>query len=155
MSNLHNETDEIFGKYANGTLDLSICKDAHDWKNSFGRNLNISVDSSDFYALQTDILRNGNYQIDVCLNEIDIFKIEEQNRGRFQQHFPNFEILGRFYDDYEDYVFSPNEVEHLLTECLEATSLVLDKKAKLFLRKMVYACNQALEEQNCLVFICD
>jgi hypothetical protein len=155
MSSPEHESDEIFGKYANGTLDLSICKDANNRENSFVCNLNISVDSSDFYALQTDILRNGNHQIDICLDEIDGFKIYEQNRKRFQRYFPNFEILGRFYDDYEDYVFNQNEVETLLSECLEAKPLVSGKKAELFLRKIIYACNQTLEEKNCLVFVCD
>ena len=148
MSNANGISDEIFGKYANGTLDLIICKDANNQENSFVCNLNISVDSSDFYALQTDILRAGNYQIDICSDEIDEFKIIEQNRKRFQRHFPNFEILGRFYDDYEDYVFNQNEVETLLSECLEAKPLVLGKKAKLFLRKIIYACNQTLEENQ-------
>lgn len=146
---------DIFGKYANGTLDLAICKDADDWENSWIRNLNISVDSSDFYALQNDILRNGNYEVDIGLNETDKFIVDEQNRKRFQQFFPLFEILGQFYDDYEDYVLNQNEVAKLLSECLKAQTFVLDKKAELFIRKIIYACNQTLEESNCLVFISD
>ncbi|MBX7170268.1 MAG: hypothetical protein K1X72_04870 [Pyrinomonadaceae bacterium] len=143
--------DDIFGKYANGTLDLMLQTEA-GLDGTFGENLNISVDSSNFEAIRAEVLLSKEIEVDT--SEIGLEKIEFR-LSLFHENFPQFEWFGKYYDDYEVYFFSPSEVREFLAECQKMQSLVNSETAILTLRKLTYAFNQALEKNLYLGFICD
>lgn len=142
---------DVFGKYANGTLDLMLQTEA-GLDGTFGENLNISVDSSNFEAIRAEVLLSKEIEVDT--SEIGLEKIEFRLR-LFHENFPQFKWFGKYYDDYEDYFFSPSEVQEFLAECQKMQSLVNSETAILTLRKLTYAFNQALEKNLYLGFICD
>lgn len=142
---------DIFGKYANGTLDLSLQIEA-GLDGTFVEHLNISVDSSNFEAIRAELLLNK--EIIVNPNEIDMDKIEFR-LNLFNNNFPQFNWFGKYYDDYEDYFFSPTDVSEFSVECQEMQSLVTSEIAILTLRKLSYAFNQAIEKNLYLCFFCD
>lgn len=76
----------------------------------------------------------------------------ERNRRLFQQSIPNYPMLGRIFDMYEDYVFTPEEVERLREECLRVKSFTSNPAADLGLRKLIYArlvaCNRPLRAER-------
>jgi len=64
-------------------------------------------------------------------------------------------MLGRINYIFEDYVFTPEEVEKLREECLKLTSDTSNLEADLALRKLIYACDEALKDNFYLEFTCD
>ncbi len=55
-------------------------------------------------------------------------------------------------DMYADYVFNPEEVKMLRQECLNVQKAKINTAADLALRKLIYACDEALKENSYLMF---
>lgn len=140
--------DDIFGKYANGTLDLCL---AESLEIEGGRNLNVSVDSSYFYAIYADLTKKISDEI-TGENEFTEF---EKARKALLANYPDSELLGRYYDNYADYIFGIEDVIKLRSECLNFLPMISSGKADLGLRKLIYCCDEALKENLPLLFICD
>ncbi len=79
-------------------------------------------------------------------------KIEEENRRTFQKVALEYPMLSRIDDMYEDYVFTPEEVKKLREECLKVKSIASNPSADLALRKLIYACDEALKDNFHLMF---
>ncbi|HQU82921.1 MAG TPA: hypothetical protein PKY59_07350 [Pyrinomonadaceae bacterium] len=145
--------DDIFGKYSNGTLDLCLQTQPFSDRGSFVESLKISVDSSNFEEIRADVL--STQEISVDPNEVDSMEKIENRLNLFKENFPRFKWFGKYYNDYEDYFFSPAEAKEFLSECQELQTLVTSDIAILTLRKLIYSFNQAIEKNLYLGFICD
>lgn len=143
----------IFGKYSDGTLDLCLqTQPSSDYK-TVVEGLNISVDSSNFEIIRGEVLLTK--EIIINPNEVDSMEKIEYKLNLFKKNFPQFKWFGKYYDNYEDYFFSPVEVQEFLSECQELEYLVTSEIAFLTLRKLTYSLNQAIEKNLYLGFICD
>ena len=85
----------------------------------------------------------------------DVDELHERNRKKFEQTIPEYPMLARIFDTYEDYRFTPEEIPRLSEECLRAKSKVTNLNAVKALRKLIVACDEAFKRGYNLTFICD
>ncbi|HYX72917.1 MAG TPA: hypothetical protein VE732_09105 [Nitrososphaera sp.] len=83
--------------------------------------------------------------------------IADYHRGKWDELMAQFDhsieqataelpMLRRFKEEYEDAVFSPDEVGFLRDECLHVCSGTQDEQALTSLGKLIQACDEALKE---------
>jgi hypothetical protein len=148
-----NESD-IFSDCGNGTLEIAVVQNPPHWNEDAGdRHLGVCFNYGDWESIFVDVLHCSD-GVPYVKGE-DVREYWERNRRLFQQSIPEYPMLGRIFDMYEDYVFTPEEVERLREECLRVKSFASNPAADLGLRKLIYACNEASKERRSLEFICD
>lgn len=150
------QTADIFGDCGNGMLDLSIAEDPNNWgQNPKDRHLDVCIHEGDLKAIYTDTFQVNEAEFEKYEEGKNSSELHERNRKIFEQSISEYPMLGRIYDIYEDYVFTPEEVENLQTECLKAKLIATNPSADLALRKLIYACNEALKNDFHLLFLSD
>src|ERR1043165_28972 len=150
------ETDEtdIFSGCGNGTLDIAVVQNPDSWNEGAGdRYIGVCFNDGDWGSIFRDVLHCSEGQ--PYVQGEDINEYGERNRRLFQQSIPDYPMLSRIFDMYEDYVFTPEEVEMLREECLKEKSFAATAAADLGLRKLIYACHEASKEGRSLMFVCD
>ncbi len=146
--------DDIFSGCGNGVLDILAVKDFNDWsETSENRNLKVCFNQNDWEAVFVGTRQCPKWQ--PYIEGENVFEHKERNRKLFQQSIPDYLMLGRIFDMYEDYIFNPEEVGKLRQECLKATPLASNSAASLALRKLIYVCDEALKDKFYLEFSCD
>jgi len=150
------ESQNIFGKTGNGTLDFYLSKcGGNEWESAELNSLNISIWYTDLNAIYTTLLKAENHYFREMDESDNISLVYEENLNRFIFHFPELEILGTYYDMYEDYVFDTQRCSKLLRECKKIRSPACSPESDLALRKLIYGCEEALKANANLVFVCD
>ncbi|MDQ3747462.1 MAG: hypothetical protein M3367_00385 [Acidobacteriota bacterium] len=144
--------NDIFGGCGNGVLDLSIAKDPKNWgQNPNDHHLKVCINYDDLDSIHDvfapGIIKSENYE-----RGVNYQKVVEENRNIFQKFALKYPMLGRIEDMYEDYFFTPDEVEKLREECVQLKAAKPDSAADLALRKLIYACDEALKENSYLMF---
>lgn len=92
--------------------------------------------------------------------------VEDFRRGKWDELMGQFErsaerataelpLLRRLKEEYEDAVFSPDEVGALREECLKVRAGTDDAQALSALEKLTRACDEALKERSGLFFASD
>ncbi len=147
--------NDIFGGCGNGVLDLSIAEDPKNWgQNPNDYHLKVCINYDDLDSIHDvfapGIIKSENYE-----RGVNYQKVVEENRNILQKFALKYPMLGRIEDMYEDYVFTPDEVEKLREECLLLKAAETDSTADLALRKLIYACDEALKENSYLMFSSD
>ena len=95
MSELQLNTEGIFGKYANGTLDFIIAENPSIDLDS--ESLNISIDDSNFDAIRIDALKSKDINFEIPTDRQNVLVPIEEVTKLFQKNFPEFKFLGRHY----------------------------------------------------------
>jgi len=144
-------SNNIFGGCGNGVLDLSLAKDPNNYNTDADRGLEICITDSDLTAVQ-DFVILGRIKYENLKSNEEFQKAAEHNRKIFQNFASEYPMLGRIDDIYQDYVFDFEEIQKLLDECLKLQSQKPNAAADLALRKLIYACDEALKENSYLVF---
>jgi hypothetical protein len=146
---------DIFGGRGNGTLHLCVVRTLGEWNDSAGdRYLKVDFNSRNWASIFFETLHCHPEWTPYVEGE-DINDHTERNRQLFQQSIPDYPLLGRIFQMYEDYVFSPEELGGLREECLKVKAIVQSPAADLGLRKLIYACDEASKHGLHLVFSCD
>ncbi len=146
--------DDIFGGCGNGVLDILVVKDFDDWsETSENRNPKVCFNQNDWEAVFIDTFHCPSVQ--PYIEGENIFEHTERNRKLFQQSIPDYPMLGRIFDMYEDYIFNFEEVGKLRQECLKAMPLASSSAANLALRKLIYVCDEAIKDKFYLEFSSD
>jgi len=144
--------NDIFYGCGNGVLDLSIAIDPKNWgQNPNDHHLKICITYDDLDSIHDvfapGIIKSENYE-----RGVNYEKVVEENRNILQKFVLKYPMLGRIEDMYEDYVFTPDEVGKLREECLQLKTAKPNSTADLALRKLIYACDEALKENSYLMF---
>jgi hypothetical protein len=79
----------------------------------------------------------------------------ERARRIFGQALPEYPMLSRICDMYEDALYKSEEVGLLLNECMKIQSLTTNTEALEGLQKLILACNEAAKEGKGLGLISD
>jgi hypothetical protein len=82
-------------------------------------------------------------------------ELQERNRKMFQQSIPDYPMLARIFDMYEDYIYIPEEVIELRNECFHLKTKMTEPNAIKALRKLIYACTEVSKTRCNLMFVCD
>lgn len=136
------EPDEDLKGAVNGSLHIYKVRDDQSWREN-GCFLEMGFDDSDWGALFLGVLHcpvlgtraeNENY-----VEHLELY------RKKFQQAIPLYPMLGRIWSIYEDVAYTHDEVKQLYKECLAVQSSTTDPHALRALRKLVYACDEALK----------
>jgi len=147
--------NDIFGGCGNGVLDLSLAKDPKTWGQNFNdRHLKACINDADLESIYDIIAPNRMKYTDYKQSE-DYQKFVENNKKILEQAAIEYPMLGRINDMYEDYIFNPEEVKKLREECLTLKSFDLNLSADLALRKLIYACDEAVKDNLYLMFSSD
>jgi hypothetical protein len=148
MSVSDSDNADLFDGFGNGSHHLWVVCDPnwrpYDAGNAWYLELDFHV--SDWKALFWDVLH--------C-PEFDLNESREKNRELFSQSIPEYPMLGQIWDNYEDYVFTPEEIVKLRNECLKLKAEVTEPEAVKALRKLIYACDEASKAGCNLMFVCD
>ncbi len=148
-----NESD-IFSGCGNGTLDTALVQDPARWNEGAGdRYIGVCFIDEDWESIFRQVLHCS--EGEPYVEGEDVHQHWERNRRLFQKSIPDYPMLGRIFDMYEDYVFTPTEVGRLRVECLKVKAMAANEAADLGLRKLIYACDEASRESLCLMFVCD
>jgi hypothetical protein len=75
----------------------------------------------------------------------------EAQRIEFRKVLPEYPMLAEIWDMYEDAAFLPEELPQLRSECLQVKSETTDSQAVKALRKLIYACDEAIKRGFCLL----
>jgi|SRR5215468_11222014 len=147
------DTQDIFGKTGNGTLDFYLSK-SMDWSDTNIHDLNVSIWTADFDAIYACALKATETEPMDTSGQYN-WENFERNRQRFAAEFPQFPLMISYEDMYQDYVLGPNEISALLKECRALQQNPLSREADLALRKLIYGCEEAAKDNAYLLFICD
>ena len=150
------EYSDIFDGFGNGSLHIYLADSSYTFGYpATGEAYYIKLDFhfSDWEALFSVAL--GCPEYDQHVEGEDSNECQERNRRRFQQSLPEQQMLSRIFDMYEDYLFSTEEVAQLREECSKLMGVVVHPPAVKALRKLIFACNKASQENRQLLFICD
>ncbi|MDQ3063313.1 MAG: hypothetical protein M3R14_10730 [Acidobacteriota bacterium] len=147
--------NDIFGGCGNGLFDLSIAKDPKNWgQNPNDHHLKICITYDDLDSIH-DVFAPGIIKSENSERGVNHEKVVEENRNILQKFALKYPMLGKIEDMYEDYFFTPDEVKKLREECLQLKAAEPDSVADLALRKLIYACDEALKVNSYLMFSSD
>lgn len=148
---------DLFDGFGNGSLHLYVvCTPG--WKPYQDGNvhyLDLDFHGNDWEALLWNALGAGETKYDEYVEGEDIVEFHERNRKKFQQSVPDYPMLARIYDMYEDYLYTPEEITELRSECLRLKTKLTEPNAVKALRKLIYACNEVSKTGCNLMFVCD
>ncbi|MDQ3686554.1 MAG: hypothetical protein M3430_13280 [Acidobacteriota bacterium] len=148
MSVSDSDNADLFDGFGNGSHHLWVVCDP-DWRPYDAGNawyLELDFHSRDWNALFKDELHCPDY---------DSNETRERNYEIFRQSLPNYPMLGRIWDNYMDYRFTPEQIVMLRSECLKLKAGVCDMEVLKALRKLIYACGEASRTGCSLIFVCD
>lgn len=149
-----NYPNDIFSGCGNGTLTLSLAKDPNNYNKNTDRGLKICINDEDLTAIQ-DTVVSGRIDYRNLQSNEEYQKADEHNRKVFQKFASLYPTLGKIDDMYQDYVFAPEEIRNLREECLKLQTTKPNAAADLALRKLIYACDEALKDNFYLKFSSD
>lgn len=145
---------DIFSGCGNGVLDLSLAKNPDKYDSTTDRALKICINYEDLFAIQ-DAVVSGRIDYQNIHHNEEYEKADENNRKVFQKFASLYPMLARINDMYQDYVFTPDEIQKLREECLKLQSAKQNAAADLALRKLIYSCEEALKDNSYLMFSSD
>ena len=147
---------DLFGSSGNGVLDMCIVRDPASWRGeekADAFNLGMDFNFGDWEALFVDVLKYPGW--DDYVEGDNIHDLHERNRKKFQDSIPEYPMLTRIFDMYEDYQYAPEELPKLREECLSVKSKTSNPGAIKALRKLILAGEEASKRGFHLLFICD
>ena len=150
------DNSDLFDGFGNGSLHLYVVC-APGWKpydSGDARYLDLDFHVTDWEALFLGFLNVPAPWVPYVEGEA-VTEHHEKSRKNFHESLPDFPMLRRIFDMYEDYRFDVTEVEALRQECATLMSRTPDPAANIALRKLLYGCDNALHAQCDLMFVCD
>ena len=153
---IDSEDADLFDGFGNGSLHLYLSQDPGNWRGVDRPEefyLELDFHLSDWEALFVGILKVPDY--DRYVEGDDINEHHERNRMKFEQSIPDYPMLSRLFDMYEDYKFDPNELPKLREECERLKLRNSNSEGLRALRKLILAADQASKRGFYLMFICD
>lgn len=144
-----NPAPDIFEGCNNGTLHIYVVHNPGTWNAAAGyQHIPVCLTEDDWQAIFINHLHCAEREPYVP-GEDDWLN---RNRQLFERSIPEYPMLGRIFDMYEEYVFPPNEVAPLRDECVRARTSSADPATDLALRKIIYCCGVASAGNYHLVF---
>jgi hypothetical protein len=141
----------IFEGCGNGTLHIYVVRDPANWNANAGdRHIPVCLNGGDWQSIFFKRLHCP--ESEPYVRGEDTNDWLNRNRRLFERSIPDYPMLGRIFDMYEDYTFTPNEVVLLRDECVRARALSSESSADVALRKIIYCCDVASAESRHLVF---
>jgi hypothetical protein len=148
---VENPAPDIFEGCGNGTLHTYVVRVPENWNADSGdRHIPVCLNEVDWQAIFFKRLHCP--ERDAYVPGEDTNDWLNRNRRLFERSIPDYPMLGRIFDMYEDYTFTPNEAALLRDECLRAKASSSEPSADVALRKIIYCCNIASAENRHLVF---
>lgn len=152
-----NQSD-VFGDCGNGTLGITISREIAEnndnWDGSRGdRWLDVCINDDDLEAIWLEIfllVTGKSYD-----GEENILWLRINDQQWFAKTLPEFPMLGRINNTWEDAYFNAEEVMLLREECIKIESTTGNPSADLGLRKLIYSCDEAIKVGFCLGLWCD
>ena len=142
---------DIFEGCGNGTLHIYVVRVPGTWNGDAGdRHIPVCLNEDDWQAIFFKCLHSAEREPYVGGEDTNDWL--NRNRRLFEQPIPDYPMLGRIFDMYEDYVFTPDEVVRLRDECVRARALSFEPSADVALRKIIYCCDVAAADSLHLVF---
>lgn len=128
-----------------GHLDIFVVRDVETFRGATdGVNRHVGVfTGADWEALFYDVLNGpewGEYAGDGSFDEHF-----ERQRVKFQQSIPDFPMLGRIFNMYEDVIYGPTDVKRLRDECLTTQASTTNTHTLEALNKLIHASDEALK----------
>jgi len=151
--------DDIFSGCGNSTLTMFLAKNPNEYNADTDRGLKVCINYDDLESIY-DIIAPSRVRYESYKEGEDYRKFEERNKKIFEeknkeifeQAVSKFPMLGRINNIYADYIFNPEEVKMLRQECLSVKKAKISAAGDLTLRKLIYACDEALKENFYLMF---
>jgi hypothetical protein len=140
------ETDENYEPSSIvGCLDLVLVKESrleNGETNRENRYLGIGFTGGDWEAIFFDTLHCPEYEPYNFDEDIDAHT--ERQRQLFKQSIPEYPMLGRIWDMFEDVSYNSEESKQLREECLKLKSLTTNLRAIRGLEKLIAASDEAI-----------
>ena len=86
---------------------------------------------------------------------VDVNLFEDLWKQRFQEAIPEYPLLARMWNEYEDAIYEPSEIDNLRRECLSVQSKTKNAKALKGLNKLLCCCDEATKGRLGLFMACD
>jgi len=135
---------------------MYLVSDASEWHGGVDegdRYLQLNLNGPEWEALFFDVLHCP--EPEPYGEGMDIREYDNHFRIRFQHSIPEFPMLGRLWDTYRDVGYAPEQVKKLLEECVRIQAKTQNMSALEGLRKLILACNEALQAGSGLFLVSD
>lgn len=109
------------------------------------RPLNVALEVSEWIALFFRVLHCPEPRIEKA-DTSSFHERSERYKLIFQQAIPDYPLLGRVWDVYQDVEYKPQEIEQLRQECLKIKAIADNNIALKGLGKIIFACDEALKK---------
>ncbi len=137
-----------------GRLMIFVRQDRAAWDNKTDHYLN-DLDGSEWIAVFRDVLKCPMGMDESFTASDNLNEWHERVRSKFQQAIPDYPMLGRIWDTYNDVTYKPEEIEQLRDECLRVQASTSNEKALAGLAKLLSACDEASKLGSGLLLACD
>ncbi len=110
MSGAEVDNSDLFDGFGDGSLHFYVVADSElkPYETDDSTYLELDFHFSDWKALFVKTLKVPEYEEYKFDEDIKLF--EERNRKKFQESIPDYPMLSRIFDIYEDYVFTTSEI---------------------------------------------
>jgi hypothetical protein len=137
--------EELTKVLMSGSLDLHIVHDPNGQYDAAkgDRYLGIAFEPTEWEAVFFKVLHCP--EAEPFIQGEDLDEYYERYRRRFQQAIADYPMLGRIWDMYEDVCYMPEEMNLLQNECRRVQTRTSNAYALEGLRKLRFACNEALK----------
>ena len=136
----HSQTEDTNNEYVVGRLALYIVSDAEVWRGGID---------------EGDVDLNCS-KVEPYIQGEDIYEYDERNRAIFRQSIPEYPMLGRIWNMYEDVGYTPEQVRQLRDECLKLQAIATANPHALeALKKLIMACDEAIKVGGGLFLVSD
>jgi hypothetical protein len=153
----YSQTEDTKNEHVIGRLALYIVSDAEVWRGGIDEgdvDLNIDFTGPDWKALFYDLLNCP--KVEPYVQGEDIYEYDERNRAAFRQSIPEYPMLGRIWNMYEDVGYTAEQVRQLRDECLKLqATATANPHAIEALGKLILACNEAIKMGRGLFLVSD
>ncbi|MEP7212405.1 MAG: hypothetical protein ABI791_04985 [Acidobacteriota bacterium] len=141
-----------------GSLRIAVMRDpSGEWDPVRGdHHLDLDLEREEWEDLFFAVLGAPAWEAGLLENE-GVFAYEERQKRNFETYLKSkgFEMLGRISDMYQDAEYEPSEVAELREECSRVEELTDNAEVLEGVRKLVFACNEAVKIGSGLILLSD
>ena len=135
------------------SLDFALKREAEGWDESTDRHLHRGILEPEWVALFFKVL--GCPPAEPYVNGEDTNEFRKRFRQRFREAIPEYPMLARITDYYDDVWYQAEEVVRLRGECERVRCATEEKDALKALMELLAACQEAQSQNLGLLLVAD
>jgi len=153
---LANGEGGISGSLAAGNLHIHVVRDPKQWDYRTNEidHYRDDFNGLEWIALFKDVLKCP-MGTEITTTNHAILSDERPYQLKFVEALPDYPMLARMWNTFEDVIYESKEIPKLRDECLRVSSITANQQALFGLNKLLQACDEAIANQAGIYMSCD